>query len=734
MKRFVAPALFGAALMASGAFAQNADPKVTYESVAVPLKTAVAAIAQKAGAKLEVAPSVGNEFVIVRLVDAPLSATLSRLADVTGCEWQAPDPSGVRRLVRSPETIRREQKEEIALKTRQIAAALKGLAKKLEDAQAPKKDGGPNVAEAFGSPWNSSIATPTGKAIAKLSAFLDPATLATIGDGRRIVYSTDANRMQLRLAQRHDRVLQELARDQAEYAKRFQAAMKGEAKEQMAQFEPMAKAMGIRLTPDTIDRKPAKALMVASRGGIMGMFGGDSITLDLRVYDADGRVMLSGSMPLGLDPLAKFIEQYTKPQPVEKGTPIQFSPLTTEYSTFLNMANPAAMMEQKPSPELLETLLRPDLHDPLSLAPSDSVLAVAKAKNVNLVANLPDDVVSPITAMALMGKAAPTVEGYLAELQSGEKTTVEIKDGWMVVKPSRPVEARRTRVDREALARFIARARETETPSLEDLADYAFHSLPPTSTPISMPYLVYSAPSALGGGMSGLQDWDMLRFYGSLSPAQRRQLGSGDALPFRELARSQRDLIARMAFGTNARLIVESPNSKTASDDGGFFAMVGKFMPKTHADYRDEPTEAMPNGLPVDGAVVVKSTPGSFVTVAGPDGTTNRMYGAMGPDELGMIQYLREEPALAQAAALMPKFDRFRVGDRTTLEFNFMLMPGISIQHTLNNDLMGKNAPLVSLEQFPADFTARMNKRVKAMKASPFPITPEMMGAGRAHP
>jgi len=427
--------------------------------------------------------------------------------------------------------------------------------------------------------------------------------------------------------------------------------------------------------------------------------------------------MLSGMIPLGLDPISKFIEGFVNPTPAPvTGKKIEFSKVTKEYKEFFNFMDPSKIMEKVPSPELLEVLVRPDQHDPLSLVHSEAMLAVAKEKGVNVIANLPDSVANS-SFLNMLGKADDvTMESFMTQLRSGENTNVVESAGWMTVKPSRPDEARTKRVNRVALARFINKVRAKETMALDDLAEYAYSSDSPLSTPAALPYIMFSAPSAMGS-TGGITDWNMLRFYGSLSVTQRSNLTAGEKMPFSTLTPQQKTLVNKLAYGSSARLNIET--GKPADEAGGFFAMVGRFMPQMTTDFRQEPTELMPNGLPVQGAVTVKVDLTNFGAAMGPDGKPNRMYGSLGVDEIAMFRWMRDEPMLAAASGALPKVDKLRIGERKVMEFAFWLAEDVTVRHRLQEDTMPKDPVLADFNSLPPAMEALVKKKVDGYKKTP---------------
>jgi hypothetical protein len=728
---------FLVSLSAATCWAQIPDTNVTYSTVAVPVKRAVEEIAKLTGARIDVAKAASSEIVVIRVTEAPLKDVMAKLASVTSCEWTQ-DADGINWLNYSAAQTRKEADDAAAARAKAVADALKKLdetIKKQGEGQSEAKAGvGAGVGMA-GLSLAATTSTPAGKALLKIAMKLGPEAFSTIGPSERTVFSSSPTRMQRGIGN-ISAIMSDLIRDHnaaAEKAKQAKAKEEvGSVEEQKAEAQ-MREMFGGLFALDREDKPitapPAKVLVIATRGGPfsgMGMLG-DSITLQLRVYDATGTIVAAGMQSLNIDSQSEdIVRTFTNPEaapPATTGEEIRLSDLAKEFAGFANFNPMAGPIDKKPSDELLERLSHPDKYDPLSLAESEGLLGVAKAKAVNLIACVPDSVVSLMNAFS--PKVKVTVDSVMSDLQSGRATTAELKDGWLTVRPSRPVESRKLRVDRRVLGDLIAAAIARELPSLEEYAAYALKNEQPTQTPIVMPYLIYFAPQTISQGMRGMTSWEMLRLYGELPESSRSILAQGGRLPFRSLLPSQAEQVRRMAFGASSRLIVESESSKP-KEEGGFFDMIASFMPKPSKDYKDEPTEVMPNGLPPEGFIELKGLNDTLAMPVGLNNRNQRMWGTLGADEIAMLRYFSEEPQFAQVASMMPKLEQMRLGSRRELNFTFRVAPDVLFKQSLLDDRMTKDAPVVAMDALPGDFKSRIAKRLEALKKTPWPTFPGM--------
>jgi hypothetical protein len=87
---------------------------------------------------------------------------------------------------------------------------------------------------------------------------------------------------------------------------------------------------------------------------------------------------------------------------------------------------------------------------------------------------------------------------------------------------------------------------------------------------------------------------------------------------------------------------------------------------------------------------------------------------------------------MSMMAGMMPTVDKVRLGERTTIELKFFVAPEVALERSLQDHRFPKDGPVVSINQLPADFQARIEQRLQAFKKSPFPNIP--FGGGGVRP
>jgi len=689
--------------------APDLSKKISFESVAMPAKRLVADLGKAAGLTLDVSAQTAGETLVVKVTDVTVKDVLDRIALALDGEWKTED-GGVMRLIRPAANLNREaaaeRQEKIASLTAEIKKAVAELNKK------PAANTGsepPQIAMSF--PFGGGNYH---KQIIQLVSRLNVGDMVLPDDDGRVVFSSSPTRMQKLLPGNLEPIVAELV---AEHNKAAAASKKSndqdeETKdEQMKQWEDWMKAFGFGQEVKPIEGRPAKLLLIVQSQQMMG-----GLTATLRLYDAKGQVAMEGSTSLVNSGFMEEAMAIGKPMPAPASDdkPIEFSDTTKEingiFGSFMNGANRGKM-----SKELEGKLIRPDLYDPLSFSTTESLFAVAKHKNLDLVACLPDATGSMLEVFT-GGQA--TVNGYMKMLEGSDEIKLTNADGWLTLQPKHPITARGKKCDRVALAKLIASSKSKGTVGLDDIASYALTSPSPYEDSTSMQYIMLFAPNAMQMGMMGMVDWNAVRLWGTLNVNQRDALASNGHLQFGTMAPQQRDLVSKMMFGAQTALKVVDPNAKPKTE-AGFMEMIKSFMGAQHKDYRQEPTEIMPMGLPSGGYIAADITKEPVGRAASDDPML--AFTALGADEIAMFRYFKEDPNMAQVAGMMPTIGQLRIGERTNINLKLFAAQDVASDKMLQDNKVDPNSPPVSMDNLPAAFQERIKQRYEAFKKSPIP-------------
>lgn len=699
-------------------FHQDVEAKLTLTRVAT-APVLVAEVAKLTGKKLEVAPSLSTEVLMVSVEGVGAMDVLAKLAVAATAAWQpieggyrlVPD-AAARSIEASSERARRLFSITDGLKKKQAAEAKQAAAM----AAAAKTSGAKVKSDDMGDILLGGMFG--GSSVDSFIPMLDLSALANMEVGERIVFATNPNAAQRALRGNPLPIVQKWIGSHNQMAKSMGASPSDAVPEEMAAL--MSGSLGDRMKrmSQAITVAPAKIVVVASRGvNPLGMFGGGDVGLDVRLevraYAANGTLLIeeTGSVDTDMMALIAAMTAPKKATDADKTTPIAYSEdakdLLSSYgdgSSFMgggfdNGLNLPLSLHKK--------LFSPDEFEPLALVPGEGLAALAKARRKPLVASIPD-----AAYPGLQGNVPRTVEDVEASVKSGTMRLVP-DTSFLVVRAAEPEAARRNRVDRAALARFMDAVADHEAPTLDELAQFASKTPSPLRNALSMKYLSTFAPTSLSS-MSGMVSWDALRLYAALNPVQRGSLASGGRVAFSALTPAAQAALSAMVYGAGGILTVERPG--VANETDIFSRGMSMMMGGGGIDARDEPTEVAPRGLPTDGYLQAAVASDALIRPLASDGP---VYYALGTDELAMFGLLTSSGiAEAQEAIKLPATGR--LGSRTVWNLRGHIASGVYVESTLMDDRTPKSGAQVTLANLPADVQAKIAQKMEKLKKGPF--------------
>jgi hypothetical protein len=266
---------------------------------------------------------------------------------------------------------------------------------------------------------------------------------------------------------------------------------------------------------------------------------------------------------------------------------------------------------------------------------------------------------------------------------------------------------------------------------LDALAAYAAKNDELSDSPLAQGFVALVAPGVINNGLPGQSEWDMLRLWGRLTPDLRSALRSGSRVSVGRLPAGAKEVVDQMVYGHGATFLVG--DAAPPSDPFAEMMAMGMGRFGQPGDWRNEPTEALPNGLPVDGYLTLAQRPTSWVVPVKPDGTPLFPMGPVGATEIGMLTAMLELDKTGQMATYMPTFKDFVHGNRNELKFTFTYRPGLRQERKLLDDQEGDGKP-VPLDGLPTAFLEEVAKAKEQMKTSPFAKLIQMGGFGNRGP
>lgn len=726
------------AYVALVAFQQSASAglsqPVTLTLRATPVQKAVAALAESTHTRLEVVTAMTPDVVMVSVKDTPLSSVMQKLATVCSAEWT--ESNGVWRLAPSAGLRNREYQVELTTRVQSIRKMILGRAearkKQLEQmaamiAKARQKagaKGGKEEEEGFDL---ADYANPEGDAVVSLVPSLDLSLLAAMRPGDRLVFSTQPTRMQRPLNGPIATVVSTIVKSHNTTASAMaQADIPDEVDDDSTQNNPFLNSAEFREQQKIADAQRKrkidavqKTLLIVSREtGSSILSNSSGYTLRLVLYDANGTILHDADERLGggwefnfSDPEAGKKDE--NEAPAVKSTPVELSSDTKALAS-LQVNSSMPNLKTPEAKRALELMQNPDVYDPLSFLATDSLLSTAKKQGKGVVACLPDEQAASV--LRSVGAETATVESFEEDLAKHTTLRMIPDENLLVIAPSHPYAARENRLDRVALGRLIRTARAKGTASLDDLADFAVKNPDPDLGNNMMLYFMM-APGSLDlfelGGRGA--NWDLLRLYGSFDTYGRQQLKSGGRIPFSSLSPAQAAIAAKLVYGASASIEVGKPKPK--SDNPFTFALGTSFTGQSAVDYRNEPTELLPSGLPPDGFLQAKvqEEPAALMQFSGDSGVGI----SVGMNELAFFQVIGSS-ADAADSGVAEMMAHMKLGDRRVIDLSLELTPQARVTGTLKDTNVSAKAPEVAFHNLPADIQRRLKEKVEVLMKSGF--------------
>lgn len=583
-----------AALLALGgaSLAQDLNKKLDYKTVAIPLSKALGDLSKQAGVGLYADASLASEPIVLRLKDVTTQQAMDRLASAMSAEWRK-SPDGYE-LWRSPDLLTKLESQAMQVRS---ALLKKALDEKIKATQADKPftaDDADKLAQKINKTYEAASKGTEGQEWAEVYRMkdnypdqrvlwrvvsrLDLSTLAGIGAGDRVVLSNLPTHMQRQISAE----LGDLGDQFKEEHNLFAAACQKLP-------APVEDNEGPSIDEDaktTMKAAPTRFVLVAERAEYE-----DGLALQLLAFDADNHLLQSISGDLSrTSPMDRTMdaERAKLAKQVQNEPDIAVSPLTAQMLKFVRSIDGEQGMPNPVTDDVRQVLSHPEQLDPLATAASEAFLGVAEHRGENLVF-YPDDTMFMVAMYA--GKEGVFKPSLVMQTVTGMSeilpNTVTEADGWLVMGPKDPLETLSGRTNRQMFGVYLRACAASGTAPLAETAQLAGTVRGKTFPMLVMLVSMLLDPSSMMS--AGQTDLNALRLYASLSPDQVRRLEDKQTVSFAELDSQQLGLVYRYVYSS-----ASLPMTMTKDE-------VAEPGPPTPAQM--EPTEALPNGLPADGAL-----------------------------------------------------------------------------------------------------------------------------------
>jgi|GEM_PF-2106480 len=638
---------------------QNSIALITYHGNAETIEKAVQAIATQAHLSLGVATALKGDIVAVNVTNVPANEVLTKLAEVEYSGWNKSGDS----LFLTPDSSKVEKAKEsyYASRIKEIQASMNRL--NGVPAFVPAQDNSDNL---MGGAMQAYGVGGTTSPIVVESIGAD--TIARMRPGDRIVYSSAPNSLQRQLPNAA----------QEEFDKEI---AKGEIK-----------------NASKVD------LVLSYTEGQFAM----GITLNAEVYDHSGKIISTQSSEIPTDDsfLSRLAgampsaEKPSAPKPPEK--PIT---ITGPAAVLLERSkqNGPNGMNYVPSAAYLDAVSNPVQFDPLMLDAA-YITGLGDAHSQNVIASLPDSLFSQFGSSPSI---LPSAE--LEQLKTNNELVVNNSDKWLTVQESNPETAHQDRTDRVFLAEIIKFAKANSTPDVGALSKIAVECHGVLSN-IDSTYAELAQPAWALSFLT--QNWHLLELYGTLSDIERSSINNGQSISLSSLSPGTTAVVNKLVYGADCKLnLINDPNKSKASNP--LMDLGEAFMPGgmgNTSDYRGEPTEIAPNGLPPAGVLTGKISTSAVYTLSvdAKKGTAMDMINKMpfNESQIAMMLAMANDPQMQGVG--MPKINGLKPGERTSLNIRIIIAPNVYAGGTISQDDLPSDAAVISPDNYPKGVTDKI--------------------------
>jgi hypothetical protein len=575
---------------------------------------------------------------------------LKAIAEVIEAEWVV--EGGKTKLVRIPARERKQWQKHVD----SLAARIEPELKRLADSVSMPYDGSKSIkailqrhrstdpASHSFSDGPAGVEMPAGHCLARLARFLTAERLAAIPYGERIVFATSPTHMQLAFPKLAAEEIRNLARA-------HEALMEAVEKDERAKpFVSMSDRGEWQLPLSKLE------LAVSNWAGL-------SIDLLLTGYNSLGDPMLWAQARLSAK-APPLTDPHIDWQP-------SLPPLERSYVDLLFARSSMKGMDRLQPPtidqSIIDSMLDTQHHDPDLRTCGELLVGAADAVGKDLIA-MPQGALVNAVYQYLYKPNQPA-----AKFWTGMATKLEFRMeesrllGW----PRDRFEERMMRLSRPAATQFLSSLLKEGRATVPALAQMALASeWERTYTPLNFAALL--APGDVNS-TSESGTWRSLRFFGSLTPAERESLRGGVAV----------GRLNGISQGLLAEAVFQQRNSTMRLREVGH----GEVF-----TYPVEPTDALPDGLPA-GAIVTMVSDTTDVAVPYSEDWSGM---PMSPNEIA-DQLLFAEGAQQPNGVI---FDKYRLGKRSNQHVNIRFGKDLFTYFNLYDCVMQVGPP-VAVGGFP---------------------------------
>jgi hypothetical protein len=709
--------------------------KVTFECDGASAPAALRELSKVTGYTFEGSTAVANEVLVIRVENVPLGDLLSRIARVTTGRWEEYERKQV--LVRDDVLAARQLQEAYLARVEKSKLMLQNFAKRLVkdveidlpavernlkrlvDLKAKLDES--DEERVYTSPeWKEfdklQRQSPGATIMEELVLCLTPQQIASVPLGERRVFALSPTRMQLALPTRAGAVI-------GRYLRRTQVLREAASSLGLLKIDDQGETdLPYLVARDLEPLEGAEEVLLQ----VEPYDFGDSVAFEATLLDDRGRELTSWELNCvdGVsetdeenDSVDQRADSWRELMNVRRGEePLKIVGLGKELIDWTIASRQIAQGITKQhslaiSPRLRDALLNPETVDPASYFTGQGFVLASKAEGMNLVANVPDEIISMNGFTRNPDQL--TLRQFIGIVDRSRTVDMQKADGWWIVRPRDPSAARAARCDRKDLGKLVRNASAKGTLMLDDVASFAARNSENAWNMLALPLAMIAVPGTDYQSIDG--SFDMYRLYGSLTVLQRTTLSNGESLTIRSLSPGQKAQLTRMIYYLPDSALNGSAGwSPVFDDEEGTIQLEGSPLPD-HDEVSNEPTERLPYGLPDTGLVTlaIKQQP-IFQTIQARRGFGGR---TMGLRQIAMASVMKEFPSLFPNQGISD-IGRVKQGTMRQYRFVFSLGAGLGYVRTLRDVALDQTQPAVSIESLPEDVRAKLDALMEELRAA----------------
>jgi len=682
---------------------------ITYHGPVDRLEVVLAELGKQTGENLQPGVGLGDLPVFLRCDDRPTAEVYKQLASLVNGRWER--DSRAYRLIRDPRDIARERREDEKANAEIITMALakkRAEAEKLEpfsEAMAAKLlqkvtavskeiQRNPDGEDFLERVESLDDQGPVSRAFTRMLANLNPAMVASLPPGIKVVFSNQPKPSQQPLPAGSQAILDHAIQEQIVFSK---AAQKSGLKAPNVDGDeyPFSSLFAQAELPDRKFRVWFSLCYVP----------GQVLDAELRFLNEMGLPLADDEISLSLgtsqDERAEVLVGKATSIP---GPSVSFDPKRKALIDGFAISMESMESRTKSAPaltgELRKLALNVDQFEPTQYLVTD---VIEQATPPGPVTGIIDDQLIFFTCFLKKPLPLATAKKSLRVL-----SRVSTDGEWTQVRPPLMGQFMRDRLSRKFQAEVIRLSADVNTPTIEQQARIAFISGNQDND-----VLTWFFSQRLRGQVEFLDDPEQryARLYGCLSDSQRR-IAAGDGLPMGNLDPSQLDILDKIIYDQYFSPVLAAKNASAAGASPGT-ELINSFAFYTGVD--GEATELLPNGVLPTSVILTSESSETTVLPINPTGS-NGLLEAQNAKEFARNQYYRSRPdVFTFIDRTEPVPTSFRYAKRRKLKITLQIKPGITASGTMSeNRLVNSNA--VPYSGLPADFRAEVDAITAQLK------------------